>query len=76
MAQGVAEVKTLDLLKFARAAACGVTRLVGLVQATHPGGDQQSIGEDIQHGLSPFHVLMTSFAMKSAMIRIRKPAGL
>jgi hypothetical protein len=76
MPERFAKAKTLDILKLPRAAACRVARLAVVMQAAHPSGDQQCICEDIQHDLSPFHVLMLSFLMSWANMRLRKPAGL
>jgi hypothetical protein len=70
--QVICGAKARVILEFTRGPARVVARQIVLGRTTQAGGDQQGIGEDIQHGLSPFRLSMMSFAMKRAMMRIRK----
>jgi hypothetical protein len=49
-----------------------VARQIVLGRAAEPRCDQQGIGKDIQHDLTPFRLVMLSFAMKRAVIRFNK----
>jgi hypothetical protein len=68
----VGPAQTFVILEFARRAARVVARQVIPGRATQAGGNQQGIGEDIQHDLSPFPAWVMPVAMLLGVIRFTK----
>jgi hypothetical protein len=70
--QVIGGAQAFVVLELTRGPARVVARQVVFVPVLEPGSDQQGIGKDIQHDLSPFWAVMISFAMHRGMIRFNK----
>jgi hypothetical protein len=76
MPQAIGGAQALVVPELAWGPARVMTRQVILGRAAQSACDQQGVGKDIQHGLSPFGVSMISFAMKADMLRFIKTSNL
>jgi hypothetical protein len=70
--QVIGSAQACVFLELARRAARVVAGQILLPVLAQTGREQEGVGEDIQHGLSPFRLSMIAFAMNAAMMRLRK----
>jgi hypothetical protein len=70
--QVIGSAQTGVFLELTRGPARVMVRQILLRVAAQTGRQQEGVGEDIQHGLSPFRLSMIAFAISGAMMRLRK----